>query len=270
MNTKIIRSVLVIFFLISLSVAQTVRNDLDELNKISVTERLGETIPADIKVTTEKGETVLLNSLLSSEQPTVFMFAYYDCPMLCTMVLNGFSEALNNLDWDKKNNIRIVTLSIDPGEDHLLAAQKKETYINTLKDKSVAENWTFATTNKAAIDTLTAAFGFEYYYVPERDEYAHPAVLFVLSPDNVISRYLYGISYNAFDLKLALLEASQGKIGSTIDRIILYCYHYDADANSYVALAGNIMKLGGLLTLIVLIIFLGTYWIKEKQKRIAF
>ena len=138
-----------------------------------------------------------------------------------------------------------------------------ETYLRT-------QNWTFATASQDVIDTLTAALGFEYYYVQERDEYAHPAVLFVLSPENIISRYLYGISYKAFDLRLALLEASQGRIGSTIDRIILYCYHYDANANSYVALAGNIMKLGGLFTLILLSLFLGTYWLKEKQKRVVY
>ena len=108
--------------------------------------------------------------------------------------------------------------------------------------------------------------GFEYYYVEERDEFAHPAVVFVLSPDGKISRYLYGLNYEPKDLKLALLEAAEGKIGNTLDKLILFCFHYDANSNTYVLFAQNVMRLGGVLTMIALFSFLAVYWVKERKK----
>ena len=129
--------------------------------------------------------------------------------------------------------------------------------------------WPFLTGSEENINRLADTLGFRYYYVPERDEYAHPAVIFVLTPDGKISRYLYGIEYKPNDIRLALLEASQGKTGSTIDRLILYCYHYDPDAGSYVLFATNVMKLGGAVSLIILALFLGILWLRESRRRAA-
>jgi protein SCO1 len=261
----------VILFLISpFLIAQQIKDNVKELNKISVVEKLGDYIPLDVLLINEVGDSVSLKKYFNSDVPVLFTFAYYECPMLCSQVLSSISTSVKNLDWESQNRFKVVTVSIDPGETPELALKKKKFYLSEITDPEIKSNWTFFTTTQNIIDTLTNALGFEYYYVEERDEYAHPAVAFVLSPDGKISRYLYGLNYEPKDLKFALLEASEGKVGSTIERLLLYCYHYDATANTYTPFARNIMQLGGVLTLIFLGSFLAVYWIREnKRQKIA-
>ena len=261
------RWILILILLLQGAMAQRVRDDIEELKKINVSEKLGDYLPLEVDVIDEQGKKILLGSLFKSETPIVFTFAYYDCPMLCTQVLSSLSSSINTLDWESKNRYQVLTLSIDPRETYLDAAKKKKPFISTLNDSTLSYNWTFLTASQKVIDTLTQSLGFEYYYMQERDEYAHPAVVFVLSPEGKISRYLYGLYYEPKDLKLALLEASDGKIGNTLERLILYCFHYDANANTYVLFARNLMSLGGLLTMFLLGSFLGIFWIRENKKR---
>jgi len=228
---------------------------------------LGDTIPLDVPVVTSAGDTVLLQNFFNNGKSTVFVFAYYECPMLCTRVLNGLVESSNKMNWKAQNRYQFITLSIDPRETADLAAQKRGTYVSELNDSTLKGQWEFLTAGQATIDTLTKSMGFEYYYVKDKDQYAHPAVAYVLSPDGVISRYLYGLSYEPKNLKLALLEASQGKIGTTMDRILLYCYHYDPNASGYVLFANNIMNIGASLTLFVLVLFILRLVIKNKKKK---
>lgn len=257
---------IILLFFINLS-AQRIRDDIKELNQINVTEKLGDFLPLDVELINEQGELVSLADYFSDGQPVLFTFAYYECPMLCSQVLNAVTASVNRMDWESNNRYKVVTVSIDSAETSKIAAEKKKFYLKEIEDPFIKENWTFFTASQQSIDILTGAFGFDYYYVEERDEFAHPAVVFVLSPEGKISRYLYGLNYEPKDLKLALLEASEGRIGNTLDKLILYCFHYDANANTYVLFAQNIMRLGGLLTMIALFSFLGVYWVRESKKK---
>jgi len=260
----------IVFFIIFLFYcnlfAQRIRDDVEELKRINVTEKLGEYVPLDVELINEQGERVQLADYFKDEQPVIFTFAYYECPMLCSQVLTAVAASVNRMDWESKDRYKVVTVSIDSAETYTLAAEKKKFYLKEVEDPYIKENWTFFTAPQKSIDSLTKAMGFEYYYVEERDEFAHPAVVFVLSPDGKISRYLYGLNYEPKDLKLALLEASEGKIGDTLDKLVLFCFRYDANSNTYVLFAQNVMRMGGILTMIVLFSFLAVYWIRERKK----
>ena len=258
--------VLINFFpIISRVKAQTLLNDAPELRGIDVKEQLGRNIPLDLSFTSESGETVRLNECFQDGKPVVLTLAYYECPMLCTLVLNGISKAIKELDWVPGNEYQMLTISIDPEETPKLAKAKKDRYIQSLAKNDIHDGgWRFWVGNEKNIRQLADTVGFHYFYDQKQDEYAHPAVIFVLTDKGVISRYLYGIEHTAKDLRLALLEASEGKIGSVIDRVILFCYHYDPMGKKYAIMATNVMRLGGVATVACLGLFLGVLWLKEK------
>jgi protein SCO1/2 len=247
--------------------AQVVRDDIDELQDIDVDEHLGESIPLDLSFTNEKGEKKALQSFFDNDKPKILVLAYYNCPMLCTLVLNGLSETIRAMQLKPAEDYEILTISIDPSETPQLAEAKKKAQIGEIDKRGLDIGWHFFVGRDSSIRALADAIGFKYFYVEEREEYAHPAVLVVLTPDGMISRYLYGIEYPEFNLRLALLEASEGKIGSTLDKLILYCFHFDPGANGYVMFAANVMKLGGVATLIILGLFLGGFWFREIRKK---
>ena len=158
-----------------------------------------------------------------------------------------------------------MTVSFKPSETWELGGAKKASYLNDLGKPGAESGWAFLVGPEANSRTLADALGFKYFYLPEQKEYAHTAATFVISPDGTISRYLYGIEYSERDLRLALLEASEGKIGNTLDKLILYCYHYDPEAKGYVVFATNVMKLGGGLVVVGLAILIGFLWRRERR-----
>jgi protein SCO1/2 len=246
---------------------QVLRDDDPALRGIDVEERLGDTIPFDVTVVNDRGDTTTIGAYLGDGKPVVLIMAYYTCPMLCNLILNGVSDAVANLSLTPGEEYRILTVSIAPTETVELATAKKENYIENLGMDGVADAWTFFVAAEDQSRKLADAIGFKYYWDEDQKQYAHTAVLTVLSPDGVISRYTYGIEYNPRDLRLALLEASEGEIGTTIDRILLYCYRYDPDAGGYALIALNVMKLGGAATLAVLFLFLGIFWMREFRRK---
>ena len=274
-NSNILKSTAatVLILILSLSVnlfAQRIRNDVEELKRIKVTEKTGDSIPLDVELVDQDGKRILLSEIVNGTTPVLFSFAYYDCPMLCTQVLNSISKSINKLDWESQDRFAVVTVSIDPDDNAESARLKKELYVAGLNDRSLMYNWNFYTADQATIDLLTDALGFEYFYDEARDEYAHPAVVFVLSAEGKISRYLYGLNYEPKDLKLSLLEAADGKIGNSLEQLLLYCYHYDATSNSYTLFAGNVMRLGGILTIVILGLFLSLHWLRENRNRVRY
>lgn len=250
------------------AVAQRVEDKPPDLQRIDIVEHLDARVPLDLVFVNAHGDSVRLGDYFQPGRPVVLSLVYYECPMLCTLVLNGLTAALQKLSYVPGDEFQLVSVSIDPGETPELAAQKKTRYLRSLGRDEVPETgWAFLTGSEGSIRQLAAAIGFRYFYVKERDEYAHPAAIFVLTPDGRISRYLYGIEYKPQDVKLALLEAAEGKIGNTLEKLLLYCYHYDADANSYVLFAQNVMRLGGALTLILIAIFLIGLWTRERLRK---
>ncbi len=240
---------------------QAIKNDDPLLKKIDVIEHLGDTIPTNLMFYDESGNQLSLKSILVPDKPTIMTLAYYECPMLCTFVLNGLGDGLLQLPFKSGSDFNLVTVSIDPRETPAMAASKKTTYEKEYKQI----DWSFLVGDSIEIKSLADALGFQYYYDQNLDEFAHPAAVYILTPDGVISRYLYGLHFWTQDIKLGLLEASKGRIGSTIDKIILYCYHYDPEAGSYVLFAANVMRLGGLITVLLMGVFFGILWTREKQ-----
>ncbi len=247
--------------------AQTVKEDPEELRDIDVKEHLNEFIPLDLQFTDDRGEQIELSKYFGNDKPVILILGYYSCPMLCNLIMNGVSEAMKELAWQPGKEFQIVSVTIDPTETPVLAAAKKANYIKEIGKPGIENGWDFLTGPEANSRTLADAVGFEYYYDEKQEMYAHPAVLVILTPEGKISRYLYGIEYPERDLRFALLEASEGKVGNTLDKIVLYCYHYDPDAGSYVVFAGNVMRLGGFITLILFGVFLMGLWLKERRKK---
>jgi len=247
--------------------AQIVRDSVPELDSIDVVEHLGQPIPLDLQFTDDQGRAVTLGDYFQDGRPVVMILGYYRCPMLCNLVFNGLTDAVADLDLGMGGDYTIITVSINPQETSELAAAKKNNYLEQIGPRGSADGWAFLIGDESQSAALAEALGFQYYYVEERDEYAHPAVVFLLTEDGVISRYLYGVQFGSRDLRFGLLEASEGKIGSTVDRILLYCFHYDPDAGGYVLFARNVMTLGGAATVVLLGALLIVLWTRERYRR---
>lgn len=275
MNVDKIRfylSCLLLSFLLVLAgesalLSQVVLDSVPELAGVGITEHLGETVPLDLVFTDETGRQVRLAEYFGTGKPVILNLVYYQCPMLCNLVLNGMVNGVKGMEWLPGEKFEMVAVSINPAETWQLAGAKKQNYLAELGRPGAEAGWHFLVADSTQSRALANAVGFGYKYDEEQKEFAHSAAAFVLTPDGKISRYLYGIEFSARDLKLALLEASDGKIGTTIDRLILYCYHYDPQAKGYVLFATNVMRIGGALTALVLGIFVALLWRHERSNR---
>lgn len=263
---KILLAALVGLFVCPAAGAQVVRDSVAELMDIDIIEHLGDTLPLNLSFVDDNGNQVTLSDYFKGDKPVLLTLGYYECPMLCNLVFNGVSEGIKELGWVPGEKYEVVSVSIDPLETFELAADKKANYIKNLEMPEAAAGWHFLVTESENAKTLADAIGFEYYYVEDRDEYAHAAAAYLISPEGVISRYLYGIQYTGINLKLGLLEASEGKIGSTMDKILLYCFRYDPDAKGYVLFAQNAMKVGGVATVFLIALLVGSLYLKERLK----
>lgn len=263
---KISLAALVVLFVCPAAGAQVVRDSVVELMGIDIIEHLGDSLPLNLSFVDDKGNQVTLSDYFKGDKPVLLTLGYYECPMLCNLVFNGVSEGIKELGWVPGEKYEVVSISIDPLETFELAAAKKANYIKNLEMPEAAAGWHFLVTGSENAKTLADAIGFEYYYVEDRDEYAHAAAAYLISPEGVISRYLYGIQYTGTNLKLGLLEASEGKIGSTLDRILLYCYRYDPDAKGYVLFAQNAMRVGGVATIFLIALLVGSLYLKERLR----
>lgn len=250
--------------------AQVYKDEVSELQGVDVIEHLGETIPLDIPFIDDNGQEVSLQKYFNKDKPVLLMLGYFECPMLCNLVFNGIVTSTKQLDILPGVDYQMVSVSINHREDYNLASAKKTNYLTALDIESAKDGWAFLTGDSVNIKRLADAVGFQYRYDENIKQYAHPAVIYLLSPSGKITRYLYGVEYDVKNLKLGLLEASEGKIGNTLDRIILYCYHYDPDAKGYVVFAGNVMKLGGAITLTLLAGFVGLLFYRERRKKQKF
>lgn len=220
-----------------------------DLESVTVEERLGDVLPLDLPLVDHEGRPVTLGDYFRKGRPVILNLGYYGCPMLCGLVLNGLTRGLKNLSFLPGREFDIVTVTIDPKEDTALARRKRESVLEELGREGAEAGWFFHTATEENIERLAEAVGFGYRWDPKSEQWAHAAVIVFASPEGKIVRYLYGIEFSPNDLKLALLDASEGKVGSTIDRILLYCFHYDPHAGGYVLFARNFMKVGGAVTL---------------------
>ncbi|WP_428387422.1 SCO family protein [Mucisphaera sp.] len=227
---------------------------------------LGDFAPLDLDFRDENGRAVKLADYFREGKPVILNMAYYTCPMLCSLVQESISNVVKEMDWLPGEDYQIVTVSIDPRERPEQALAKKREVFQTL-DTSAADGWAFLTGREADIRSLTDAVGFGYRYVESQGEYVHAAGIIILSPEGRITRYFVMLNYPARTVRLSLVEASEGKVGSTLDRILLTCLQWNETEGRYVTTAKALMTLGGAATLIVVAASLGLLFALEGYRR---
>jgi protein SCO1/2 len=238
------------------------------LQKVGFDQRLGVQLPLDASLVDERGDPVKLGDYFN-DRPVILVMAYYRCPMLCTLVLNGLVQGLMDVPFDAGKEYEIVVVSIDPRETPELASAKKKTYVERYGRPGAERGWHFLTASQDSIDRLTEAIGFHYVYDAPRDEYAHAAGLVMATPKGKLSHYFYDVKFSARDLRLALVESSQGTIGTPVDRILLYCFHYDPNVGKYGPAVMRFVRMGGVATMVSLVTLVGVLWWRDRRRHAA-
>jgi protein SCO1/2 len=236
----------------------------DILAKVGIDQKLNAQIPLDAMFRDETGRPVRLGDLFG-RKPVVLALVYYECPMLCTQVLNGAVGTFKTLNFSVGDQFDVVVVSFNPKETAAMAAAKKQTYVAKYGRPASASGWHFLTGERASIDALASAVGFRYVFDEASQQYVHASAIMVITPQGRVSRYFYGIEYPPNDLRLGLIEASGGKIGTPVDMVLLYCYHYDPHAGRYSMVVMNVLRLAGILTVALIAGFVLIMWGRDRR-----
>ena len=220
-----------------------------QLRGVGIDQRLNNQVPLDLKFRDETGQIVTLGSYFG-KKPVILSLVYYTCPMLCTMAENGLLNALRDVKFNIGEQFEVVTVSIDPTETPEMAMGKKAVYVGLYGRPGAKEGWHFLVGDEPSIRALAQAVGFHYNYIPETKQFAHATGIIVLTPQGKVSRYFYGILYPSRDIRLALVEASNEKIGNPVDAVLLYCCEYDPVAGKYNMVVSHVLKIAGVITLL--------------------
>jgi protein SCO1 len=237
----------------------------DILEKVGIDQKLNSQLPLDAVFRDDAGRQVKLGDYFG-KRPVVLSLVYYECPMLCTQVLNGAVAAFKVLNFTAGDEYEVVTLSFNPKETPAMAAAKKQTYLAKYGRPEAATGWHFLTGEKAAIDAVAEAVGFRYTFDQSSQQYVHASAIMVITPEGRVSKYFYGIEYPPKDLRLGLIEASGGKIGTPVDQVLLYCYHYDPHAGKYSMVVMNVLRLAGVVTVALIGGFIVVMWRLDRRK----
>lgn len=249
--------------------AQLADQEPEALKGLGIFHQAGAQVPLELAFTDEQGRAVQLGDYFTGKEPVILTLVYYNCPMLCNVLLDRFVTGLKELDWTAGQEFRIVTVSIDPHDDSAGALKKQAHQIENYGRPSAVTGWHFLTGEEAAIKRLADAVGFKYAYDAESGQYRHAAGIFVLTPAGKVSQTLLGLDFPGKDLRLALVEASAGKIGGALDRVLLFCFHYDAAEGRYAPAAMNLMRLGGGICALGLALWLITVWRRDRHRRLV-
>jgi protein SCO1/2 len=220
-----------------------------QLRGVGIDQRLNNQVPLNLKFRDEAGKTVTLGSYFG-KKPVILSLVYYTCPMLCTMAENGLLNALRDVKFNISEQYEVVTVSIDPTETPEMAVGKKAVYVGLYGRPAAKQGWHFLVGDDPDIRALSQAVGFHYNYIPETKQFAHATGIIVLTPQGKVSRYFYGIQYPARDIRLALVEASDEKIGNPVDAVMLYCCQYDPHTGKYGMVVGHVLRVAGAITLL--------------------
>jgi len=251
--------------------ARVARADLpvpQAMQKVNVEEHLGQKIPLDLPFVDQNGKKVNLKDYFDGK-PVVISLVYFRCPMLCSLILSGEAKAMREMDLKIGKDYRAVTISFDPHDTPKDALAKQHGYLQALNDPDATSSWTFLTGQSSSITPLTKALGFDYYYDKVTSTFAHPAAIFIISPNGKISRDRYQLSFSPKQLKLALVDAGQGKAGTVLDRSILTCYRYDLSTQKYKFYIWGFIRGGAYLSLVGVLGLLGRLWYVEIKKKKA-
>ncbi|HEY0703019.1 MAG TPA: SCO family protein [Candidatus Acidoferrales bacterium] len=226
-----------------------VRPDL--LKDVGIDQKLNQQVPLDLTFRDENGTSVKLGQYFG-QKPVLLSLVYFNCPMLCTQVLNGMEASMKGLPMDAGNQFNVVTVSIDPSDRPVLASVKKQMYVGMYGRPGAAQGWHFLTGDAPQIKALADAVGFRYAYDADSKQFAHASAIMVLTPQGKVSKYFYGIEYAPRDLRLGLVEASAEKIGTPVDSVLLFCYHYDPATGKYGLMISRLIQAGGLVTVLAI------------------
>lgn len=235
------------------------------LDQVSVEQKLNTQVPLNLTFRDEAGKTVKLGDYFG-KRPVILVLAYYECPMLCTVVLNELTRSLNALDYTIGKEFEVITVSISPTETPELARKKKQNYLSEYRKPGGKAGWHFLVGDEKNIKALANAVGFQYTYDPRTKQYAHPAVIMILTPQGKLARYLMGIEFSARDLKFALTEASEGKIGNPVMSAFLYCFQYDPSTGKYGLVILRAVQLAGIITVLSLASLIGGALLLERRR----
>jgi len=237
-----------------------------ELQGVGIDEKLGEVLDLNLSFKDENGEAVTLAKYFHADGvPVIISPVYFSCPGLCNFHLNGLVDALKLMDWSAGQKFRVLAISFDSKEGPDVALKKKANYMKVYDRPGTEAGWSFLTADEATVKAVTSALGFKFKWSEEAKEWAHASAAIIVTPNGKISRYLPGIMFDPKDVKLALNEASSGKIGTIVDQIVLYCFQYNPHQSKYTLYAFNIMKLGGALMVLVLVLWLLPIWVRARK-----
>lgn len=234
------------------------------LRSIGIDQKLNEQLPLEVSFRDEDGNEVQLQKYFG-EKPVVIALVYYECPMLCTQVLNGLTECLRPLSFNVGEQFEVVTVSFDPRETPALAAAKKKVYLEKYNRGGAEAGWHFLTGDSLAIQQLTEAIGFRYKYEPFTKQYAHASAIVVATPQGKLARYFFGIEYPTRDLRFALIEAAENRIGNVVDQVLMYCFHYDPTTGKYILAVLNVLRVAGIATVLALGTFMLVMLRRERK-----
>ena len=232
--------------------AQIARTSLDGTNGVGIDDLSGTKLPLQARFKDSAGNEITLGSLFDGKRPVILSFNYAECPLLCKLQLTGLVESLTQLEWTAGQEFRVVSISIDPNETIQQAAIAKQKHVELYGRANAADGWSFLTGSPDSIADTADAAGFRYKFLPKQREYSHSAAAIVCMPDGVIARYLYGVQFDPETVRLTLAEAGDGKIGSPMDKLLLFCFRYDSATGKYAPAAWNLMRLGAISTILVL------------------
>lgn len=241
----------------------------DELKGVGIDEKLGAKLDLSLQVKDEAGNVVPLSSYFDGKHPVILSPVYFSCPGLCNFHLNGLTDGLKLMekDWGVGGKYQVISLSFDSKETPDLAANKKQTYMKLYGREGAEKGWHFVTADEATVQAITKALGFKFRWDEKANEWAHASAAVILTPDGTISRYLPGISFQPQDIKLALNEAAEGKIGNFVEHLVLYCFKYDPQQSKYTLAAFNVMQLGGAVMVLVMAIWLLPVYIRSRKAK---
>jgi protein SCO1 len=235
------------------------------IGEVGIDQKLNEQIPLHLQFRDDSGRVVTLKEYFN-KRPVVLALVYYECPMLCTLILNGMLTSFRALAFNPGEEFEIITVSIDPRETPELAAAKKAEYLAGYGRPGAEQGWHFLTGEEENIRQLADAVGFRYFYDTKTEEYGHASAIMVATPSGRLARYFYGIEYSTRDLRLSLVEASNNRIGSPVDQILLYCFHYDPMTGKYGLVIRNLLRLGGAITLLMIGGFITVMLMRDRAR----
>lgn len=246
--------------------AQVLEGVPKEMEGVGVDQKVGTQIPLDLEFVNDEGKRVTLREVVSGERPLLLSLNYSTCPMLCRLQLNSLVQTLTEMEWTTGQQFDVLSVSIDPKETPAQAHTTRMNYLEQYGREGAAGGWKFLVGEEENIVKLADAVGFRYKYVPDTGEYAHSAALIVVTPDGVVARYLNGVAYDASTLRLSLVEAGEGKVGSVFDQFFLACFAYDHTKGRYGPMANRIMQLGGASTALIVGLALAPYWVRRRRR----